>query len=536
MLRDTFGLAIGIAFPAFLILLVARELGVLPGLGFLPYLPPVLAVLAIPAIRRTGLPQVSRLPKPALLVGAAFVVAVSVRLGLSLAYETPLGYDAGLYRYVFNAYSFGLPDIPESSLAEWVRTVYPQGLPTFVTALAVFTGLSADALVRYGLPLLSAALVVPIYWIGREAFSQRAGVIAAVLYAISYTHLFTFGLLYLKNAVGLLLLLLALHALQKRQHALFGVFVGGIGIYHRPTLLIVVAVALVFALATRQPRVLSSLALGAIIAAPMLILRWDANWGLLADALGGNAGAATAANDGGGTFFDLGTYRWASLAYQPFALIAVVWCLVRRDWNLPLLLMAVAGGIVALQLFFFRRQIIPLDLAMLLKAGKGIDLAIAWLPEGRRMAMVGALGALLVVGTGAASVRYLDEASPLMDRDQLAVVEWISDGVPADAIIVASAYDAPWVAGWSGREVIAPGQFDIVIHDREEWLDFLESDSADAASEFLSQYPAPLYIYYSGRTASYLDVSKFTGPKFSLVHEEAGARVYAFASSSDLRD
>ena len=169
----------------FVLLVLAGELGLFPrslGLPVLSFALPIMAILVLVTWREA--PRGSFRLAPLLLL-VAFAVALALRLGPSLRNEVLLGYDPGLYKYLMELYLQGLPDIPETSLPDWVRTNYPQGLPVLAVVSHRILGLTPEELMQYGFPLLGAAVVFPVYLLGREVFGQRAAIIGALLYAVS---------------------------------------------------------------------------------------------------------------------------------------------------------------------------------------------------------------------------------------------------------------------------------------------------------------------------------------------------------------
>ncbi len=535
--RDLLGITFALGAALFILQVLAQGLGLLPMPGYLPYLSLAVPLLAIPLLKQWEEARGKGLPWTPVVLLAAFAIALAVRLGLSLRNAVLLGYDPGLYKAVFDAYIHALPNVPETTLPHWMRQVYEQGLPMLTTHLHVMAGVSPDGFLRYFLPAISAAVVLPLYLVTKDAFGRRAALLTALLYAVSYTQLFTFGLMYLKNVVALFLLLLALHALQHRRLWLFGLLLGGVGLYHRPTFLVAALILVAYLLVTRQREVLPPIGLAGLMVVPLLLLRWQENWALVQGALAGSASVASGGTAAGGTFMEISQYQLASLGYQPFALVAVMYLVARRQWPLPLLWMVACAALVGFQLFFFKRDLIPLDLAMLMLAGKGLDLTFFTGRQGAWTLLSGGLVLLLLIGISVPSWRYTQEAHPMLTPEQLAAIEWINQETPAGAVVLASAYDAPWVAGWSGRDVIAPGQFDLSPQSQDQWLAFLQSDNAQAAASFLSSYGQPaLYVYDSGDPNSYMAIGKFQGPFFKLVHTEGPAQIWQLTSSAGLSE
>ncbi|MFH1560398.1 MAG: glycosyltransferase family 39 protein [Chloroflexota bacterium] len=530
-LRQSFGSSLIQLCVLFVLLVIAREVVHLPGSRGLPAISLALPLLWFVAQRDSIDGSRSPFSSASLLLAIAFALALALRMGMTARSDVLLGYDPGMYKYLMDTYIGALPDIAEADLPEWLRQTYPQGLPTLGVVLHLVPGLSPEELMRYLFPLLMASVVFPVYLLAREVFGSRAAVISALLYAVSYTQLSMFSLTYLKNGVALFLLPLALLALHRRSYPLFGLLLGGIAIYHRPTLMVLVICLAFYILTTRQRGMIGGFLVALVVALPMFLFRIDVNWELIRGVLDVSAAnLGQQETTGGGTFFDLETYRWVSLAYQPFAIVGAIHLVRRRLWTLPLLLLLVCAGMVLLQIAFFRRHIIPLDLAMVLLAGVGIE-RVFLSGQGRAL-LRGGVVAALVVGAAMPTLEQYRETAPLLTRGQMDAVQWLASETPANAAVVVTSYDAPWALGWSGRRVIAPGLFQWNLHDNADWQAFLVAGDPQEVIQFLEPYGSPLYVYHSDQQVNYMAYDKFQEPLFRLAYEGEGARIFEYLEYS----
>jgi len=252
-----------------------------------------------------------------------------------------------------------------------------------------------------------------------------------------------------------------------------------------------------------------------VLIMPFWIPRLDTYFGVISEAVGGT-----------GTFFDLARYQNVALAYLPFAFVGFLYLLINKKWNSLFFYFAINFVIVVVQILFFRRYIISLDIVFVILAAVGI---CATLLNFRGYAKVVGLAVLVlvVVSSGIITTQDAVEATPLINRDQLAAIEWIADNTEEDAYVVASSYDAPWVLGWSDRRVIAPGLFEWNEHDQEEWLRFFNTENPDQTKAFLNVYEGSLYIYHSNHSDSYLGLEKFDNQHFKVVYNDV-AIVYRY--------
>lgn len=511
----------------FIILVLLKELNVLS----LPFnyqlFACVLALLAIPALlaSRTSETRSLRGALPILL--AAFLFALSVRLLTEIHSSVPLGYDPGFYKYTMELYASGLPQIPEAGLASWVKEMYPQGLFVLSDTMHVVAGTDALQLMDYLFPFLGAFLVFPVFVVTRSLFGQRAGLVAAVLYAVSYTQFNVFSMFYFKNVLGLMLLLFSIYALEKERYGLMAVMFAALGIFHRPEFLLFALILIPYFILHRRRGIIFAVLGTAILIAPFWLPRWEINWAVFSGAIEtAVTNIQTGEGLGGGTFFDFGTYLAVSLAYLPFALIGAFYLVLKRNWNSVLFYFMISSVIVVFQLLFFRRFIIPLDIAFVILAAVGIEHTL--LRRGRMLKVAAVVAVvLLIVAAGVPTVKGANSATPLISEKQLEAVEWLAENTEEDAYVLATNYDAPWVLGWSERRVVAPGLFEWSVHGEEEWLNFLKAGDLETAQQFLDAYQGPIYVYHSQNWGSYLNLEKFENPCFLKVYQE-GAVVYKY--------
>lgn len=488
----------------------------------------ILPLLAIPALLQANMADEKRLPVISVLVVlAAFLFALCSRL-LPLTRSTiPLGYDPGFYKYTMELYASALPTIPEAGLPTWVKGMYPQGLFVLSDAMHILAGTNAMDHINYLFPFFGALLVLPLFVVTRSLCGQRAGMIASVLYAISYTQYASFTMLYFKNVLGIMFLILAVYALEKKKYGLMALMFAALGIYHRPEFLLFALVLIPYFILYRRWAIVLAVLFTAVLITPFWLPRWEIHLESLTGLLGTAAANIQAGEGiGGGTFFGLDTYTAVSLAYLPFAIMGAIYLVVKRNWNSLLLYFAINSIIVVCQIFFFKRLIIVLDIAVVILAGAGIDYTLLFKKGVGRAAGVCAV-ILLLVSTGFPTVSAANNVRPFINESQLGAIEWIRENAEDNAYVLATSSDAPWVLGWSDRRIIAPGLFEWNVHNKDEWFAFFGTKSPEAAKEFLDVYGGPVYIYYSKTPGNYLGLEKFQGYYFQKVYDN-GAVIYKY--------
>ena len=492
----------------------------------------ILPLLAIPALLQAKTADEKRLPVASVfLVLVAFLFALALRFLPLTRSSIPLGYDPGFYKYTMELYASSLPGIPEAELATWVKEMYPQGLFVLSDTMHILGGTDAMNFINYLHPFFGAFLVLPLFVVTRNLFGQRVGMIASILYAVSYTQYAAFTMLYLKTLLGLLLLLFAIYALEKNRYGLMALMFAGLGIFHRPEFLLLALVLIPCFILHRRRGIILAVLGTAVLIMPFWLPRWEINLAVLSGVLGtALTNIQTGEGLGGGTFFGLDTYTTMALAYLPFAVMGAIYLVIRRNWNSILFYFVITSIIVVCQLFFFRRFIIPLDIATVILAALGIEYTLLHRRGITRLAGIGA-AIILLVSAGIPTLSIANNVRPLINQEQLEAIEWIRENAEDDAYVLATSNDAPWVLGWSGRRVIAPGLFEWNVHNKDEWFGFFGTTSAEAAKGFLDVYDGTVYIYYSKTPGNYLGLEKFQGDYFKKVYDN-GAVIYKYFGGS----
>ena len=180
----------------FLLLVLLRELKVLELPIYYPFFILILPLFALPFLLKSTPSQDERLPGVFIILAIVFIFALLLRLLPLINSPVPLGYDPGFYKYTLDLYTGAQPDIPETGLATWVRTMQPQGLPVLADAGYLIAGAAPVDFMRFLLTFIGALLVFPVFMLTRHLFGARAGIIAAVLYAVAYTQFEVFNYFY----------------------------------------------------------------------------------------------------------------------------------------------------------------------------------------------------------------------------------------------------------------------------------------------------------------------------------------------------
>ncbi|MDP3063917.1 MAG: hypothetical protein Q8O40_12015, partial [Chloroflexota bacterium] len=520
LLQSYFQLAF--LFLAAMVFSTLASYGGFAGLPWLWRIGFILPVLLLPTIASASLRTDRSLSLPRYLAPALALLAIAFRLATALwpsaRAGAPLGYDAGFYKYGLDVYLSALPNVPESSLEPWFRQFHEPGLFLVADLLHVFSGVSADQLLLYVLPALSALPVLWAFLLGRRVAGDLAGVLAAWLVAASSVQFLAVDFSYLRQIAGLGFLLLALYAITTRKWMMVGLLLAALLLYHRPELLLAaLALGVLFLMGQSRRQITLATLVGMAISVPLIVARWDVNWA----ALWGNVQVSLGLLTGpdiivGGSFVSPRRYVALAGPYLFLGISGALLALRDRRWTPLWALAGLTFLFVAFGLFFHSRFLLNLDLALaLLAAVLVVTMAANAQPRWQRLAWL-AIGLLAIVASLVVTTTELRTAEPVFTREQIESTRWLADHSPPEALVLASGPDAPLALGWSGRAVVTPGLLGEQHYGREEWLTFMDSEDPDSAYRFLAVYKAPLYVLVTDGSAAAMVSAKFQEPRFRV--------------------
>ena len=438
---------------------------------------------------------------------AIFVLFLILRFFPYIHNAIPLGYDPGLYLSMFLNYSrvswwqfFSLP--------QWISGNEP-GI--FVLQRLLTLGNPALAEVSL-IPLVIGASILcflGMWLVAKKLWGQGAVLWTVFLFSVSALQYRTYWYYYLKNIAALSFLSFAVYFVLNSSYWAVPFVVLTLYVHK------VTAVFLLVILATgwisdrsRRPYFGRVLLISLIAAIPYYAATFtSAILPLIAPIAKGIN------NPNSGTFYDILPALGLSLIYLPFGL----WGLVKERRNKHALLLAVPLVLailsVTFKLFFWRRLIIFADFFLLFFAGWAANEFFRSKTKVKQIVKVVYIIACVIF----IALFIRSTAQPLVYPDELAEIRLLAKTEPNAYVLVTDRDYMPFVYGWSGRRVIAPGfgEFD-TYWTIPQWHRFWESNNRETEKQLLLKLPKPLYIFKGERTAPiYTDV---TGPCFTRIN------------------
>lgn len=431
--------------------------------------------------------------------------------------HVPLGYDAGLYLYLFKQYQH-LPYLAFSRLPTWVVEMNPPVVPILGRFLTTF--IPPEQLVIPLILIFSVLLFGATVKVAGRLWDKQAAQWSALFLSVSALQFRAYWYYYAKQIVacGLLLLTLSLFASASWWAVPLSIL---IVLAHQPTAIVLGAAILAGWIMEKEKRGYYSV-VGAGVAVGMA-LYYLPNWEttikpLLTPFLKSFVPPVVTGGmmfTPSGTFYDLWPALLLSLPYLPWAVIGF-----SQAWRTRKL-SAITGATLAtvvtigLGLFLWRRYLIYFDLFVILWAGAGIAAFNNKWKTARwwRVTRVVYVVLLLLFG----GLYVWRTSKPLIYDDELREIKMLNETEPNAYILVTDERYTPYIYGWSNRRPIAPGYGEYDLYwTTAQWHTFWESNDREKEKELLLKLPQPLYIYHGDR--SRLIKPKFEGECFERIN------------------
>ncbi len=413
------------------------------------------------------------------IVWLAVALIILFRIIPYLQYNIPIGYDAAFYTAAIDQYA-------SDAVEQWFAGWSPPGLFMLTTIFTRF-GIQTEVLLTTGVILLEILLGILIYLSGSTFFNRQAGALAMLLYSVSLAQYVTFELTYIKNILGISLLLAAMLFLHRKKYVpavLTGVLVAGV---QQPTFLLYGLCYLAHtATKIRDKKELFALvSTGAITLVAGILFYLQAIGPLFISA------TSNLINSTPGSFMSFTDYMFSTLPYLCFAFLGFLIALKSRKFNLLFYWFVINFVVVFLKLFFYNRFVIFLDVIFILYAGYAFSTILA-VKRKLAIALIIAVVLSMAVTTGREALK----AHPNISPEEYAFMKDIPSITEANSTLLSNMVeDAHWLEALSQRPVAAPGLFNAGKWTRNEWTKYWHAENFTRIQELMDRHPKPLYIY-----------------------------------------
>jgi hypothetical protein len=423
-----------------------------------------------------------------------FALFLVLRLLPYLNNNVPLGYDGGIYLYLFNIF----PKLPV-----WQLSGFSPGL--FVVVFPFAKLFSSESLLIPVSILSQIALFFSVYFVSKKIFNKKIALLNTFLFTVSLIQFRTFWFFYVKNTFALAIFLPALYFLSKKKLLPSIAFAVLLSYFHLPTFLIYfVAIIVLTLLDYKNFRFylkvfISVMAIFSIYYLPTFnqtilpllipVLQSAAPYKLITT---GNLA------DAGGTFYSLPISFLMTIFYLPFAFFGA-WLLKREQNTKPFLITLIALFLMVITNFFFSlRYFIPLDLFLIFFAGYAINYVFEKYKNHKDIIPI-----LFIVLIFFITAFILKTGQPLITPQVLGEIKDFGNAKNG-YILSTSKEDSAWLLGYTNLKLIA---WDFGGEDKywnkNQWNDFFGSVTVAKKLSLLDKLPKPLYIFINDKQLPY---------------------------------
>lgn len=440
---------------------------------------------------------------PAATFAAVLTVLLLVKFFLPyFVFDVPLGYDAGIYRFLFLRYAESLMHAALPVLDPWAQE-HPPGLFLFTTPL-LWIGISPDALIGWIWNVFPVALLLTLAATVYRRTDALTGALVLLMGLLSQPLYDGFVAMYWKAFLSLLFVVLAYDSFERKSWLFYLFAFFAVITHHQTGLVIALAVGTWWLLALpkgwRDPywRTMTVLcALLGIVAIAIYAKQWErAFWSPLKSIFLLRGDDAP-----GGAFPDTEFYLRTMSVTLALGALGFVRTLKQKItlWHYSVFWCAV---FIVFRLVFYRRFFLQIDFFLLPFAAAGF----AWLWRKYKGLLTRSLLLLAILVQVGISVQTAMLRRPIFSFERLSEIIALESVLPADSSIIAlENQSGPWLLGWLPEHRIgAPGLFDLPGWTYEEWEGFLYGTDAErkALLERLSGdvyfYLTPAFIQYYG--------------------------------------
>lgn len=362
------------------------------------------------------------------------------------------GYDTGIYKKTFEDIK-SFSDIFSSQ-------VYI--LPSFLAWLFNLLHLPMRILL-YGLHIFSSVfLAIPLYLLTKEYFGKFAGLTAVMIFSVSYVQLFASEFYLYKAVLGAIFMFYAFYFYTKKSK-LFYLFTGLLALTQLPQLvLLVFGIGVASFVEFKKNLKFNLIGIGIVLSlilftflfAPQHIVN---AWNIISARLSG-----TTAYDAhqSGLFMPFTEFLRYEFILFFVGLAGIILSFKRKEiWPLTFATIFVLVIIVE-KIFFENRYIMEMELMMIPFASfmvvKFVNKSLKEL-KGRFLFVL-----ILVLISFAGSAYYVATTRPALGKGEIWALDIMKQKDDVKYVFVTNTFYAPWVYGFTGKTIIAPGIFESV--------------------------------------------------------------------------
>jgi len=444
-------------------------------------------------------------------ISALLVLLLGKFLSPLFLYNVPLGYDPGMYRYLFLQYAESIKHFSMPELSPWASE-YPPGLFLLASPFLI-VGLPVDALIGWIWNIFPIILICTFAWVMYKREGKAVGVCILLMGLLSQAYYDGFFAMYFKAYASLLFTVLTYHFAQKLSIWFIPCALAAVMIHQQTGLILTLSLGIWWLLSIKSHwkdtvfrRLTFALGVAGIIAFIWYLPQWErAIWSPLKSIIFLRGDAAPPGAFPGATFY----VRTMGVVLL-LGVFGMVLSFTRERGSLWQLSVLVCAVFIIFKLVFYRRFYLQLDFFLMPFAA--ISLVWIW----RNVSTHWARGLLLLVLIAQASIGFkaVQIRTPRFGARELLQITSLPDNIEYDAVVIAlENVSGAWLRGWLPYHRIgAPGLFDYPDWSYEVWEVFIDGKQSER-KELLAELKGPVYFLLS--------------PTFAKFYGERGNRIIA---------
>jgi len=417
-----------------------------------------------------------------------------IRLLPYLSTQIPLGYDPGIYVFLFHDYGQLLRNFDFTLLAHWNQH---EPLLWILASLLWKIWISAERLVRRWIGIVSMIPWFVLVAIFRKK-NKRIGFISAIFYRISIAQYEAFYRAYFKQIFWISVLLLSLYFLQNKKSLFYWISILFLVLLHRHTALYWILITVIFLIFNtihdkKIPRKL-------LLTISVFALIWLLVYRSQRDKLFVQGWTVLTT-----TFF----WKWMWWIFMhrqerlKFTIIPVVFSFIwvyskikNKEYDVWFIWYFLWIIRIVLQLVNYNRTIIFLDIFVIILSATWLQFLI----KNYKKIGITFFSISIVVSSILYIKHYKENSKPLINESEFQAIQSFKTTTEQNAIIMNTHRNyTPRIMWYSGRDRISPGYSDLDARTREQ-RNIRRTSNGTVKCELLKNYYSdidrPIYLRF----------------------------------------
>ena len=408
----------------------------------------------------------------------------------------PLGYDTGFYNYNIEKERIIIQENNKSkrgvvqkkskniiglNLVDKFNLVEVESVGSrYITKSLIKIGLN-NWIILYAFYILMGFITgVLIYFVVKEFFNKEAAFFSFLIYSLSTVQYVSYWNMLWKHAIGLNLILLVLLLLEKNKNIYKYFFIPILIIIliftHKTSAILLLIILSIYLILNYKSNKFFIFVFIIIVLIATYIYN-DLFIYLWRQYISGFSYYYDFFSVKEGVFMDIKDYLYKAVVYLPFGILGFLNYAKLKKQKSIVLLFIITAFLVSIKFIFYKRLIIYFDIALIIFSGY---MFYQFLSVVKNKLNKYIFNIIMIVFLAIGIILLYNEVQikkPLLEKNAINNIVDIKSIYPQTEIFVFDSYFTPWLYGFSGHKIFAPGWGD-EDWDLEKWIDFWNSDDS----------------------------------------------------------